>query len=76
MSAYYIKRQDTGAGMGVYMDYILRYATYPATISQLKKLATTKQFHRLVDYFNELPQDSVYGSSKEVLEQLKQVRQR
>lgn len=64
-----------GAGLEVYMAYLLRYVKYPVTVSDLKKTAETKQFHRLVYYLDELPQDTVYSNAREALEHFERVNQ-
>lgn len=53
------------------MAYLLRYCHYPVTATELRKIATTKHFPRLVDYFQDLPDHTTYASASEALSAFK-----
>ena len=53
------------------MAYLLRYCHYPATAAELHKMAATKHFPRLVEYFEDVPADTTYRNAAEALKAFK-----
>lgn len=65
-------RRTGAAGASTYMSYLLRYVrSYPVSVAELQKMATVRNFPRLVSYFATLPPTYEYSTSHEILEQFK-----
>lgn len=53
------------------MAYLLRYCHYPATAAELCKMASTKNFPRLQEYFEDVPAEATYRNAAEALRAFK-----